>query len=464
MNTPTISQDLRVWLADYTGRHPDDVLTIEGGIDADQDMTALADRLAQAGRFPIIRAASVRGTGRDVPVVSNVFASRQRLARTLGTTLDRLHQEYAARSATPLPLVPVASGLHDETTGDDVDLAALPLLRHFETDAGPYITSGVLTVVDPDTGVGNLSYHRATPIARNELALSFHSRGDAWRLLRRHEERGTRMPVAIVIGAHPLFLLAASSRVPASVDERQVAGGLFGSGLQVIRTPRYGIEVPATAEFVLEGYVDPTVHSPEGPFGEFSGYSSNRSTNDVMVVQTVLTRPDPIMLDVLGGRSAEHLTLARLPREAELVDKLKARFPQVTAVHYPSSGTHFHAYIGVRQQRPGEARQVMLGMLGWDPYVKTVIAVDPDIDLTNDSDVLWAMAVHAQPARDVFIVDGLPGSPLDPSAGSTGTTSRMAIDATRPEGFEGQPIVTSDAARDRADAILGALRASEFRP
>ncbi len=140
-----------------------------------------------------------------------------------------------------------------------------------------------------------------------------------------------------------------------------------------------------------------------------------------------------------------------------MAEKLKSRFPDVTAVHYPTSGTHFHCYVALRQRRAGQARQVMLGLLGWDPYLKTVIAVDDDVDVTRDSDVLWALATHFQPHRDIFTVDGLPGSPLDPSSGSDGTTSRMALDATRGPDFDGKRIVVSDHARANAQKLLAPI-------
>jgi 2,5-furandicarboxylate decarboxylase 1 len=147
-----------------------------------------------------------------------------------------------------------------------------------------------------------------------------------------------------------------------------------------------------------------------------------------------------------------------VPRESEMVEKLKERFPSVTAVHYPTSGTHFHAYVALKPLRAGEARQVMLGLLGWDPYLKTVVAVDTDVDITSDSEVLWALATHFQPHRDVLIVDGLPGSALDPSASGAGTTSRMGLDATRKPGFEGVRARVSDEAWARAAEILNRVR------
>jgi UbiD family decarboxylase len=222
----------------------------------------------------------------------------------------------------------------------------------------------------------------------------------------------------------------------------------------VVRTPRYGIGVPAWADFVLEGTIDPDARADEGPFGEFSGYSSDRSTHNVLHVDTIMRRARPLLIDVEGGNTAEHLNLARIPREAELAEKIVARFPDVTALHYPTSGTHFHCYVALRQRRPGQARQVMLGLLGWDPYVKTVVAVDEDVDVTDDAEVLWALATHFQPHRDLFVVDGLPGSPLDPSSGTDGTTSRMGLDATRGPEFHGDRIVVSDHARAAARRLL----------
>jgi 4-hydroxy-3-polyprenylbenzoate decarboxylase len=261
----------------------------------------------------------------------------------------------------------------------------------------------------------------------------------------------------MVIGAHPLFMLAAAARVPFGTDERQVAGGLFGAPLQCVRTPRHGLLVPAHAEFVLEGVIDPEAQVEEGPFGEFTGYSSNRSTNHLIRVHTVMQRKDAMLVDVVGGNSAEHLNLGRVPRESEMAGKLKERFPGVTAVHYPASGTHFHAYVALKQAREGEARQVMLALLGWDPYLKTVIAVDHDIDLTRDDEVLWALAAHFQPHRDLLVIDGLPGSALDPSASATGTTSRMGLDATRGMHFEGVRATIAAASMERAAVLLQRL-------
>ncbi len=451
-------QDVRHFLATYSEAHPDDVMTIEQRVSDDQDVTAFIWALNEQGRAPLLHFKNVDNIGAEV--VSNIFGSRQRIARMFGSEESRLHEVYQSRSRAEVEPREVAEGPVTESVEDkDIDLETLPMLKHFETDRAKYITSGVIIAEHPDTGGGNLSYHRAMIHSKNELATSLHSRGHLWRLLNMAKERGKPMPVAMVIGAHPLFMIAASARLAFGDDERNVAGGLLGEPLEVVRTPKHGIRVPAYAEIVLEGIIEPEAHVEEGPFGEFTGYSSDRSTNNLFRVETVMRRKNAMLVSVAGGNSAEHLNLGRVPREAEMVEKLRQRFPSVTAVHYPASGTHFHAYVALNQTRPGEARQVMLGLLGWDPYLKNVFAVDADVDITRDSEVLWALSTHFQPDRDVVIIEGLPGNALDPSASGIGTTSRMGLDATRGPDFHGVLAKIGDDAFARAREILSKQRA-----
>lgn len=453
------TQDFHDFINAYQRLYADDVVTLGEAVSANQDITAVVQELASQDRHPALVCEQVEGL--DRPVATNIFACRRRIARLFGVDPAQLHdtfQEHANNLTAPRVVEhgPIQDQVYE---GDAVDLRQLPMLQHFEGDRGPYITNAVIIAEDPVTGAANMSYHRSMLSGPRALATSLHSRGHLWRMLKVAEERGESLRVAMVIGAHPLFNLAASARVPYATDERAIAGGLFGAPLDVVKTPRYGIGVPAAAEFVLEGTIDPAAYAEEGPFGEFSGYSSNRSTNNVLHVDTLMRRKDAWWVDVVGGNYAEHLTLGRLPREAEMSEKLKARFPSVTALHYPTSGTHFHCYVALDQSRDGEARQVMLGLLGWDPYLKNVIAVDSDIDIASDSQVLWAMAAHFQPARDLLVIDGLPGSPLDPSSSLQGTTSRMGVDATRGSDFHGEGIRIGESARQRAQQLINGLSA-----
>ena len=438
-----MKQDFHSFLEEYRARHPEDVFSVEEEVSPDQEVTALVWALAAQERYPMLVFERVNGSR----VVTNIFSSRARIARLLGTTPEKIHQAYQDKARKAVDPKVVAKGPILDSVDDRVDLSRLPLLKHFETDKAPYITNGLVVCEQP----GNLSYHRAMLHSKTELATSLHSRGHLWRALSNKKEP---LPVAMVIGAHPLFMMAASARVGFGVDERRIAGGLLGEPLQVVKTPKYGISVPAAAEMVLEGTLDPEAKVDEGPFGEFTGYSSNRTTNTLFRVETVLRRKDAILVDVVGGNSPEHLNLSRVPRESEMAEKLTERFPGVTRLHYPNSGVHFHAYVALRARREGEARQVMLALLGWDPYVKTVIAVDDDVDVTDDSQVMWALATHFQPHKDVLIIEGLPGNALDPSASAVGTTSRMGLDATRGPSFEGVRARISEAAMARAAKLL----------
>lgn len=457
INTKYDLQDIRRFLEQYKEAHPEDVLSISESISDNQDATAFVWKLNENNRSPMLHFRNVAGINAEV--VTNIFASRQRIAHMLGAEIELLHEAYQERSRQAVAPVVVGSGpiLDNIFSGADVNLNDLPILKHFATDRGKYITSGIIVSEDPETKAGNLSYHRSLITSKNELATSLHSHGHLWRLLNMAKQRGEAMQLAMVIGAHPLFMIAASARLSFGEDERDVAGGLLGEPLKVIKTPKYDISVPAYAEIVLEGTIDAEDFAEEGPFGEFTGYSSDRSTNNLLTVETILHRNDAMLISVAGGNSAEHLNLGRVPREAEMAEKLKHRFPNVTKVHYPNSGTHFHAYIAINQSRPGEARQVMLGLLGWDAYLKTVIAVDADVDITDDSNVLWALAVHFQPHKDVIMIKGLPGSALDPSVSETGNTSRMGLDATRAPEFGGILAKIDPEALQKASAILGRL-------
>ena len=451
-------QDLHDFYAAYADSWPEDVLSIDHPAGRDQDVTAIVWSLAAQGLHPLLRFNQIDDLQR--PLITNLFASRERVGRMLGGVgAAGLHDEYQARSRNLLQPQLIQDGkVLQQVKSSQINLHTdIPTIKHFASDRGPYITNSIL--ISEFDGVSNVSYHRSMVHSDTEIATSLHSRGHLWRMLRAAETQGKPLPVAMVIGAHPLFMLAAAARLPYGIDERHVAGGLIGAPLQVVKTPKYGISVPAHAEFVLEGVIDPSMRAEEGPFGEFTGYSSDRSTNNVFKVEALMQRSDAWLLDVVGGNSAEHLNLGRIPRESEMVEKLKERFPGVTAVHYPNSGTHFHAYIALKQSRPGEARQVMLGLLGWDPYLKTVFAVDEDVDITRDEEVLWAMATHFQPHQDLFMVDGLPGSPLDPSSSADGTTSRLGIDATRGPRFDGLRARISPEAMQRVQPlILSSLR------
>jgi 2,5-furandicarboxylate decarboxylase 1 len=190
------------------------------------------------------------------------------------------------------------------------------------------------------------------------------------------------------------------------------------------------VMVPATAEIVIEGYLKANEHETEGPFGEYTGYMTGRSTNNVMEVTAITMRRDAVFVDIVPGNSAEHLTLGRISKEAWIFTRMKEALPFFTDFHYPASGTHFHCYLRINKSGEGQAKQAAELLMGLDHYVKMVIVVDQDIDPTNEAEVLWAMATRMQADRDTCILSGLMCNQLDPSS-SNSIGAKLIVDATR---------------------------------
>jgi UbiD family decarboxylase len=252
---------------------------------------------------------------------------------------------------------------------------------------------------------------------------------------RRAEAKGQALPCAVVLGLHPLVSLGSLAYPPPDVGKFEVIGGLFGEPMHVAPCLTANLNVPATAEIVIEGEILPHVREPEGPFGEFTGYFSRRSTEHVFEAKAITMRERPWFQSIGSGRAGDHITTLGLIREAEITNAVSRVIPNVTGVHVPLSGTSsFTAYVAIKQGRPGEAKHVIPIVLGVDHYLKLVIVVDDDIDVFDESDVMWAVATRMQAARDLVVISGSLGAMLDPSADDRGVTSKLGIDATRPFG------------------------------
>jgi UbiD family decarboxylase len=261
-----------------------------------------------------------------------------------------------------------------------------------------------------------------------------------------------------VNGAHPLFHFGAGLwKGPIDVDEYDVAGGFLGEPLEIVSGVTVPVESPAHAEIVLEGSILPGVREPEGPFAEFTGYASERSTQHVFEVTAILRRTNALYQDIAAGISAEHTTLLAVPQEARLLRVLRANFPTVKAVAYPQSGTcRLHCYIAMKVAAEGQAKNAALAAFGDDISLKLVIVVDDDVDVTREDEVMWAVATRMQADQDLSVIPNAMGAILDPST-RNGTTAKVVIDATRPVGgtFARRHTLPPDALA-RAAALIGA--------
>jgi UbiD family decarboxylase len=446
----SISPSLRTFLAQLP---EDEILRVSEPTDLDFLPTALVLELEKRGREPVV--IIERPKGYDRPVVTNLFASRDRIARMAGMPPGGFTEAWVRALSTPIPPVIVPNGpVHDVVVqGADVDAGTLPISRHFQKDAGRYIGSGILVCKDPDTGVRNLSYQRLQLKGRDRFGVSLHSRGHIWEHLQRCEARGRNLQVAIVIGAHPAINLAAAAKVAMEVDEFDIAGALLGRPVELVKCKTIDVEVPAQAEYVIEGEILAGQHEDEGPYGEYTGYSTDRSTRNIFVVKAITKRQDAIYHDIIPGYSAEHLLLGRAAKEAHIHTRLKEMVPSLKALNFPKSGTHFHAYMSFKKTAEGQARHALMLLLGLDPYLKLVVAVDEDVNVFDETEVLWALATRFQADTDMFMVPDVFCNRLDPSS-RDGMSAKLALDATAPLTWDVERAVVPPAAAEWAAALL----------
>ncbi|HEX6793575.1 MAG TPA: UbiD family decarboxylase [Casimicrobiaceae bacterium] len=454
MSRESVPFTLRGFLAQVEANDPQELLRIHDHVNLDYDSSAFVMQMEKTGRSPVVWFEKV-GASRFA-VVTNVFGSRRRYALALGVPENRLIEEWASVNDRTLEPVMRSSGpIHDVVrTGKEVDLAYLPIMRHFAEDAGPYITNAIVVAKDPDSGVRNASFHRMQVKGPTRIGTSLHSRRHLWNYVQRAQERGQDVPVAVVIGAHPLFTFGGLWKGPISTDEYAVIGGMMGTPLEIVRCATVPIEAPIDAEIVLEGRILCNTREPEGPFAEFTGYASARSTEHVIEVSAITHRRDALYQDIVPGISDEHTGLLAVPAEARLLRTLRQHFPNATAVSYPKSGTcRLHAYIALRNAAPGQARNAAAVALGDDLSLKLVVVVDDDVNVLDDRDVLWAMATRMQADSDIDVIRNAMGAILDPS-NHAGMTAKMIVDATRPGGdFPPRHTLPADAL-ERARALL----------
>ncbi len=441
-------------LRDFIDGLPEaDVLRIREPIALDYHGVALVLELEKRGQFPVV--IFEQPTSFGGPVVMNVFARRDRIAAMAGAEPGAFNDRWRRVLTSPTrPRLVERGSCQDVVLADaEADATQLPMFRHFEGDAGRYISSGVLVCKDPDTGVRNLSFQRLQLKGPHRFGASLHSRGHIWEHLQRSAKRGRNLDVAIVVGCDPAVYLAAGAKVGMETDEYEVAGALLGKPVDLVRCRTIDVEVPADAEFVLEGELLAGVEEDEGPFGEYTGYSTSRSTRNVFVLKAITHRAAPIWLDLVPGYSAEHLLLGRVAKEAHVFHRLKETTPNLVALNYPRSGTHFHAYLSLRKTAEGQARQALMALMGLDHYVKWAVAVDDDVDVFDEQEVLWAIATRLQADKDVFVVPDALCNRLDPSS-RDGVSAKMAFDATKPLDWDAERTRLPQSAIDWAQRVL----------
>jgi len=274
---------------------------------------------------------------------------------------------------------------------------------------------------------------------------------------RRAEAKGNSLPAAIVIGVHPLHYMGSMTYAyPPNVRKFDIIGGLFGEPYRLARCGVGELEVPAGAEMILEGEILAGVHEPEGPFGEFTGYASYRSTQNVFVVHRIRMRSDAYFHSVVSGMSRDHILISCVTREGEILNALRRNLPNVRAVHVPHKTCGaFLAIVSMKKIAEGEPKMAMLTALGTELYTKQVIVVDDDVDIYDMDDVMWAVATRVKAEKDILLIPGVKSAIIDPTSDPDEfTVTKMGIDATAPKGDFAERLTISPEQRARAREIL----------
>jgi UbiD family decarboxylase len=451
-------QSLRGFLAQVERELPGEILHVREPVSTRLDITSLVYELERMGKNPLVVFDNVEG--HDMPVVTNVAGSRKLLALALGVTPQELPTAFRERCTRYLPVERVnRPEWHDVIIeGDDIDLTSLPIPLHFDIDAAPYITAGQLTARDPETGVDTTGFHRFMLKGKNRLGVSLHSRRRMWEFHRRAEAKGESLPAAITLGIHPLHYMGSMVYAyPPNVRKVEIIGGLFGEPYRVARCGTADLEVPAGAEIVIEGEVLAHEREPEGPFSEFTGYASFRSTQNVFVAKRMRMRKNAIFHSVVSGMSQDHILVSCITREGEILNALRRNLPNVKAVHVPHTTCGaFMAFIAMKKTSAGEPQQAIMAALGTEFYTKYVIVVDDDVDVFNLADVMWAVATRVRAEKDIVFIPGAKGAILDPTSDAEDfTLTKMGIDATKPLGRDFAARLTiSEEQRARVRGIL----------
>jgi 2,5-furandicarboxylate decarboxylase 1 len=394
-------------------------------VDPSHELGAVLRACEQDGRAAFFH--NVKG--HNVPVVGGALGSHERIALALGCSRDQLRDVVGAATSSPMSPKVVDDGApSQEVVCEAVDLSTLPVPVHAPNDAGPYINAGVVIARDPQSGRHNLSFVRMQVFGRNKTGVNI----NLWRHMKdfhdKAEAEDQNLPFCVAIGVDPALMMAAAFRYEG--DEYEIAGALRGEPVPLVRARTCDVLVPAFAEFILECEVVAGERITEGPMAEYTGHYSGTTEQPVGIVNAITHRSEPIF-QTIAGASFEHLILGNaLTREPYLEAVTRRLSNRVQDVHLPPYGSGFMALVALDSPRAGDARNVALAAFNSHVNVKTVIALDSDVDLFNPSEVLWAIATRVRWDRDIVVIPDALGNELDPSANDQGVLTKMIIDAT----------------------------------
>jgi len=478
-------RDLRDFIAQLERRGELKRIAIE--VDPRFEMTEICDRVLKAQGPALL---FEHPKGHTIPVLGNLFGTPLRVAlgmgadkvealREIGKLLATLKEPEPPRGLRDawdkLPLLKqvltmapklVGSAPCQEQVweGSDVDLGRLPIQTCWPDDAAPLITWGLTVTRGPQKKRQNLGIYRQQVIAPNKVIVRWLSaRGGAldYRdhcLAHPHEP----FPLAVALGADPATILGAVTPVPDSLSEYQFAGLLRGAKTEIVKCLSHDLQVPASAEIVLEGFIHPGETALEGPFGDHTGYYNEQQRFPVFTIERITSRRDPIYHSTYTGKPPDEPAVLGAALNEVFVPLLARQFPEIVDFYLPPEGCSYRlALVSMKKQYPGHAKRVMFGIwsfLRQFMYTKFIIVTDDDINIRDWKEVIWALTTRVDPARDTLIAENTPIDYLDFASPVAGLGSKMGIDATNKWPAEtarqwGIPIAMDPVVKARVDGL-----------
>ena len=402
-----------------------ELLEVHRPVDPKHELAAVTDAAHRRWGKPIL---FHHVTGTKMPVLTNLYGSRQRLAEIIGIKADSFCQQWnkLASIASKKEMTSFAPA-SNSIEYFECALSDLPLITYSERDGAPYFTSAIFLAKEPDTGVQNLSFHRAMFVSDQELRCRLAPRHHLTMYHEKAESRGQYLEAAMLIGPPPAMFLTAAAPLPYEADEVDLAARLQGEPIPMRRCRHIDLMVPETTEIVIEGRFIPNERRDEGPFGEFMGYYTPVEKNAVFEVLGVTCRQDVIFHSILCGSSEEVLTL-ELSVAANIYQRISAVLPGIIDVTCLPFVTN--VVVKIKQHYEGHGRQVLLAVFGAElTWARNCTVVDEDVDIDKLEDVTWAVLTRSRPDRDIMIIPATPSFYRDPYKEHWG---RVGIDATVP--------------------------------
>jgi len=476
--------DLREFIAQLEAKS--DLKRIRAEVSPRLEMTEICDRVLRADGPALL---FERPKGHDIPVLANLFGSVRRVAAAMGVAradalrdvgkmlaflrepeppkgLRDLWEKFPVwKQLLNMPPKTVSAAPSQEIIleGTEVDLARLPVQTCWPQDAGPLITWGLTVTRGPAKPRQNLGIYRQQVVGKNRVIMRWLAhRGGALDYQDHIGISQEPFPVAVALGADPATMLAAVTPIPDTLSEYQFAGLLRGARTELVKCLGSALEVPATAEMVLEGFINASETAEEGPHGDHTGYYNEAERFPVMTVQRITMRRSPIYHSTYTGKPPDEPAMLGVALNELFVPLLTKQFPEIVDFYLPPEGCSYRlAVVSMKKQYPGHAKRVMFGIWSYlrqFMYTKFIVVCDDDVDVRDWKEVIWALTTRVDPARDCVVVENTPIDYLDFASPVSGLGSKMGIDATNKWPGEtarrwGRPIVMDAEVKRRVDAL-----------